>query len=225
MPLWIRLALALVFAAGLCACGGDSPTDVSAGFGTSPTGSGISGVTAFTFTAEPNGSSASYSWDFGDGTSGSGNVVTHVYAGSGTFRVTLRVRDSGSEATASASVVVGSLTGHWATQAGSDGVWHELRVTQQGSTVTGEWTVHIEPGSPWYVPGGSNGSTSALRGSISSPRTIALSQDGECQRALTNGVVSEPLTTMGGGQRTYGLAECDPTGSMASYPGWLFHRQ
>ena len=34
-----------------------------------------------------------WNWDFGDGTSGTGSTVSHVYAGSGTFPVTLRVTD------------------------------------------------------------------------------------------------------------------------------------
>jgi len=34
-----------------------------------------------------------YRWDFGDGTQGSGPVVSHTYAQSGTYTVTLKVRD------------------------------------------------------------------------------------------------------------------------------------
>jgi PKD repeat protein len=34
-----------------------------------------------------------WTWDFGDGTSGTGSTVSHVYAGSGTFAVSLRVTD------------------------------------------------------------------------------------------------------------------------------------
>jgi len=80
---WITLA----FTSWLWACNGDSPTNPSAGFSTQPTGTGISGVSVFTFAAAPSDSSLVYSWDFGDGASGSGDVVTHVYAREGTFRV------------------------------------------------------------------------------------------------------------------------------------------
>jgi PKD repeat protein len=57
--------------------------------------------TAVTFTAseatDPEGGTVTYDWDFGDGTTGSGRIVEHTYAGStplGTTTVTLTVTDS-----------------------------------------------------------------------------------------------------------------------------------
>jgi PKD repeat protein len=44
---------------------------------------------------DPDGSIASYSWDFGDGGQGSGMVVKHLYERWGTFAVRLAVRDNG----------------------------------------------------------------------------------------------------------------------------------
>jgi PKD repeat protein len=38
---------------------------------------------------------ASYAWDFGDGATGTGAIVRHTYAASGTHRVTLTVTDDG----------------------------------------------------------------------------------------------------------------------------------
>ena len=49
---------------------------------------------------DPDGSIVQYSWDFGDGSTGSGRVITHTYNSWGTFSVRLTVRDDGS-ATAS----------------------------------------------------------------------------------------------------------------------------
>lgn len=50
---------------------------------------------------------ASYSWDFGDGTTGTGNSVMHRYTRGGTFAVTLRVTsDAGLTATTSRQVTV-----------------------------------------------------------------------------------------------------------------------
>lgn len=43
---------------------------------------------------DPDGTIASYAWDFGDGGSGTGSVATHAYADGGTFVVTLTVTDS-----------------------------------------------------------------------------------------------------------------------------------
>ena len=50
-----------------------------------------------------------YDWDFGDGTTGSGVRVTHVYQKTGRFIVTLTVTDSkGAQGTASGAVSIGS---------------------------------------------------------------------------------------------------------------------
>ncbi|HEX7151599.1 MAG TPA: PKD domain-containing protein [Thermoanaerobaculia bacterium] len=43
---------------------------------------------------DPDGSIVSYAWDFGDGTTGSGAVVNHVYPYEGYFTVTLTVTDN-----------------------------------------------------------------------------------------------------------------------------------
>ncbi|WP_223692385.1 LamG domain-containing protein [Leifsonia poae] len=44
--------------------------------------------------ADPDGTVASYAWDFGDGTTGTGVNPTHVYATAGAFTVTLTVTDN-----------------------------------------------------------------------------------------------------------------------------------
>ena len=44
---------------------------------------------------DPDGSIASYVWDFGDGTpDGSGATPSHTYAAAGTYTVTLTVTDN-----------------------------------------------------------------------------------------------------------------------------------
>ena len=43
--------------------------------------------------ADPNGDALTYSWNFGDGSSGSGVNPTHTYAAAGNYTVTLTVRD------------------------------------------------------------------------------------------------------------------------------------
>ena len=60
--------------------------------------SALSGPAPFepTFTstaADPDGSIASYAWDFGDGTTGSGATASHRYDAVGTYDVTLTVTD------------------------------------------------------------------------------------------------------------------------------------
>lgn len=44
---------------------------------------------------DPDGTIAAWAWSFGDGTSGSGPVITHVYAAAGFYVATLTVTDNG----------------------------------------------------------------------------------------------------------------------------------
>jgi len=64
-----------------------------------------------TGSSDPDGSIVSYSWNFGDGGTASGAVVTHTFATNGTYSVTLTVTDNeGASDTESKSFYV-SLTG------------------------------------------------------------------------------------------------------------------
>jgi PKD repeat protein len=57
--------------------------------------------------SDPDGSIASYAWDFGDGQSGDGVTTSHTYTSTGTYTVTLTVTDDrGGQATSSAQVSV-----------------------------------------------------------------------------------------------------------------------
>ncbi len=54
---------------------------------------------------DPDGSIASYSWNFGDSTSGTGATPTHTYAAAGTYPVTLTVTDNmGAQGSTTANV-------------------------------------------------------------------------------------------------------------------------
>jgi PKD repeat protein len=78
--------------------------------------SGVVAGTAAPFdgraSSDPDGSIVSYTWNFGDGGSGSGGTTSHTYAKAGTFTVSLTVLDSdGHSASVAHSITVGSSGG------------------------------------------------------------------------------------------------------------------
>jgi hypothetical protein len=81
-----------------------------------PTGQAIPHATQVTFTGagfDPDGDGLSFNWTFGDGESGSGVTVTHIYGREGTFKVALTVSDGSTSTTVDSTVVARSLTGRW----------------------------------------------------------------------------------------------------------------
>ena len=66
-----------------------------ASFTASPSSGGIPLTVAFSAAASsvPNGSIVTYSWSYGDGSTGSGVSVIHSYAFAGTYTATLTVTD------------------------------------------------------------------------------------------------------------------------------------
>ena len=149
-----------------------------------PSGLGMAGLTEYRFdgtgSSDPNEDVLTYSWDFGDGSRGTGVTATHVYEAPGMYDVTLTVSDGSAEATSSGSARVGStLDGRfvanyrWDPQPGEDpdncGPWHTtatLVLTQDGSTLGGSLHDFISQSASGCTP---YHFVYSVRGSVSSP--------------------------------------------------------
>ena len=118
----------------------------------SPGGSGMAGVTNYRFdgspSSDPNDDSLTYSWNFGDGSSGSGVNATHVYGSPGSYSVTLTVSDGKEQATTTRSVTVARnldggvfVSGNLVISSTSGRVLarfrETIRLTQNGATLSG----------------------------------------------------------------------------------------
>jgi hypothetical protein len=60
--------------------------------------------------SDPDGGALAYAWSFGDGTTGSGAVVHHVYAVGGLLNVILTVTDDGDPALSDSDATVAAIT-------------------------------------------------------------------------------------------------------------------
>lgn len=154
---WIWIGLAGGAAVAAVAVLANSNKAPSPGTATvSPTGTGIAGVTNFSFASQgasdPDGNPVTFAWNFGDGGSATGSPVSHVFASAGSFNVSLTVSDGKADAKApDVPVTVRNVAGTWVSNlAGTIRTW---TLTQSGTSASGSYTSTGAPGTPGTVSG------------------------------------------------------------------------
>ena len=137
---YVVLAMVPALACGGGEDGGDNPSAPSAprsaAFTVSPEGRAIAEVTPLRFVAAGPEAGATYTWDFGDGTTGSGADVTKTYRAPGSFRALLTVSGAGSSVTADRTIEVLRLDGFWS-ERGALGNYG-IDVEQKGAELIGQ---------------------------------------------------------------------------------------
>jgi len=140
--LWIGLAGGGAAAATLLLLPKNKPPSAGTIALSPGTGLGMNGITTYTFTSsasDPDGDALTYSWNFGDNTTGSGAAPTKIYNTAGTYQVSLSISDGKESVSAPGiSVTVGrSLTGAWS--GGRDFQCNiNLNLTQTTTALTGQ---------------------------------------------------------------------------------------
>jgi PKD repeat protein len=136
--------------------------------------SGVQAASTITFTAQatdPENAALTYTWDFGDGSAGSGQSTTHVYASSGTFTARVTVNDGQASGSSQTTVTIKSLTGVWRSAPflalGVVGDW-TATFSQSGTALTGTFS----PTAPPERFAGAVGTLSDGRVTTTSPRIV-----------------------------------------------------
>ena len=150
----------------------DSNTAPNASFTVSPSSptTGESATFDAADSSDSDGSISSYSWEFGDGSSGSGQSVTHSYSSTGDYTVSLTVTDDdGATDSNSTTVTVQSSDGgggggpcdgvpQWESDVAYNG---GDQVTYEGDLFTAEWWTKNDPPddskSVWTLEGACDG--------------------------------------------------------------------
>jgi parallel beta-helix repeat protein len=114
-------------------------------FDYSPTTPRVGELVTFDASAsyDPEGDIVGYHWAFSDGTTGDGAIVTHTYAGTGVYDVTLTVADSGG-LTSQASAYVSVFSESGFIPHGAIRIYSNVDFTSENGVVRGSGTL-IDP--------------------------------------------------------------------------------
>jgi hypothetical protein len=154
-----------------------------------PGGTALVAATEITFTAsatDPDGDSLTYTWDFGDGASASGQSARHVYARDGSFDVVLTVRDGAHTVTDRRTIPARSLTGRWV-GIGFNVIDFDLIQSGSSFSASGVGT------------GGAAGTMTSVVGAVANPRVITSSHSAGdfCPGSFT-GSANDTITEISG---------------------------
>jgi len=108
---------------------------------------GVLGFSSTSYDPDTGDNIVSYDWNFGDGTTGSGEYVEHVYKRDGTYTITLTVKDSfGKTGTKSAvAAIVSPKPDLIVTKAYKSGSYLYVTVKNQGKVTNGACYTRV-----WY---------------------------------------------------------------------------
>lgn len=147
--------------------------------------------------ADADGDTLTFSWDFGDGALGSGQNVSHAYTTAGTYTATLTVSDGTATSTDTVKIIVSTPT--YSTSVvineflpnpvGSDTDNEFIELTNLGSSavVLDGWQLDDAAGgsAPFTIPVGTTIQPGAFLSFSRSQTKIAINNDGETVRLLT----------------------------------------
>src|SRR5262245_26058471 len=112
----IAIVLAVSAACGSAAPSTSTAPSITASIASvTPTDTPLLAATSITFTGgvSPASGGETYSWQFGDGGTASGQTVSHVFTQEGSLTTTLTVTSGGAVATTTRITTVKSVTGCW----------------------------------------------------------------------------------------------------------------
>ena len=194
-PLTAQWWLPLVLIAS--ACHSSTRPSPTASLVVTPAGQAIVGVTRLRFSGAATGlvgDSLRYEWSFGDGTTGDGALLGHVFQTAGTFDVTLTASDArGGAASAGARVTVRSLDGAWSDPTpGPAGYGLGFNLAQRGNELESDINSpgncpNFEGGPPWGT----------LHGYVEDPRAVRWTLVCVVERHFT-GVADDSLNSITG---------------------------